>query len=230
MNRRRLFARVSALVLPSLAGCFGGETPLESGERTTEPTSATSTSTPSASASASPNPGTVDLSPSRTVSDSRSGTDTDTGTGVDTDTESSGSSTPGTEPAAPTGTTTTAGSGGSDAIVNRRIEIRDRACGTATDEGTVTFGDRRVVVAGTITGSDSCATAVLDEVTYDPGADRLRVVVTTEHEGDGGKVCSQCLTEIDYEASVTVANTTPTTVVLVHRGATGETRVTTATG
>lgn len=94
----------------------------------------------------------------------------------------------------------------------------------------MTFVERRVVVAGTITGSDGCTTATLDEATYDATDDRLRIVVATERaREESSTMCAQCLTEIDYEVRVEFAGRGPKAVVLVHRGASGNSQVTTAT-
>jgi hypothetical protein len=93
--------------------------------------------------------------------------------------------------------------------------------GTMTSEATVRFDAEagRVVVGGTIPGSDSCKTAQLGSVEYDAGADRLSVgVETTRREGTEDAVCTQAIVEIDYEAEVAFSGGLPGTVVVTHDG------------
>jgi hypothetical protein len=86
-------------------------------------------------------------------------------------------------------------------------------------------GGSRVVVTGTVTGSDGCQTAVLDGV--ERGGSALTVTVATESDAGAGKVCSQALVGIEYRLSMALE--TPTeSVTVVHRGASGRTAVTTA--
>lgn len=114
------------------------------------------------------------------------------------------------------------------AVLERTIEVRSRECGSTVNEVTIAFEHERISVEGRITGEDGCATAVLEETTYDREADTLRIVVTTERETDDQTACTQCLTEIEYVATVAVGNGPPGTVIVVHRGATGEEEVTRA--
>lgn len=219
MNRRQLLVGAGTLAGSLLAGCLGDEESSGAGTPTdTEPetTASNTTTTPTTTGTATSTTATGTEGPSnRSVTTTRLATES-----------------PGSTTADRTRTTRSpprSSTASRSAVVDRSIEVRDRACGNPVSEGTVAFAERRVVVTGTITGSDSCATAALDEVTYDASADRLRVVVATERERGEGTTCAQCLTEIDYEATVEFATEGPETVVLVHRGTAGETRVTTAT-
>ena len=210
MNRRRLLASSGTIAGSLLAGCFGEEDSPGSNAETRTETTTTSTATPSPTSTQRP---TTESNPSP----ANGSTD-------------SPASTRSTTAGQPTGGSATRSqtSTGTSTLRTRRLTVTDRACGNPTDEGAIGFENGRVTLTGTITGSDGCATAVLGDVTYDRAADRLRVVVATEKESGGGAICTQCLTEIDYEASVALENGTPVTVVLVHRGTTGETRVATA--
>lgn len=210
MNRRRLLASSGTIAGSLLAGCFGEEDSPGSNAETRTETTTTSTATPSPTSTQRP---TTESNPSP----ANGATD-------------SPASTRSTTAGQPTGGSTTRSqtSTGTSALRTRRLTVTDRACGNPTDEGAIGFENGRVTLTGTITGSDGCATAVLGDVTYDRAADRLRVVITTGKDSGGGAICTQCLTEIDYEASVALENGTPVTVVLVHRGTTGETRVATA--
>lgn len=229
MNRRRLLVAAGTLASSTLAGCLGSGGSSGSGTSTdteTRTTTLTATTTRTSTATSSPTTARTPIQESTTLTgtdEPTTGSEPSTGTA----TASPGSTT--TQATRTTDSTTRSSTAGSNRIVDRTITIGDRACGTRVSEGTIAFEERRVDVSGTITGSDSCATAVLDETTYDAGADRLRIVVATESESQEGTVCSQCLTEIDYEARVTFTDRVPETVVLVHRGATGEIRVSTAT-
>lgn len=234
MNRRELLVGAGTLATPLLAGCLGdgGSSDPGSGTETgteTTGTSATVTSTTTTTTTTTAQPSAATRTP----------------TATQTSTTATETAEPTTRPATPTATATdTPGSTtstestasarsttGSDrrAITDRTINVGDRTCGNPVSEGTIGFEAKRVVATGTITGSDSCATAIIGEAAYDRARDRLRLVVATEFERESGTVCSQCLTEIDYEATVTFATDAPETVVLVHRGATDESRVTTAT-
>lgn len=82
-----------------------------------------------------------------------------------------------------------------------------------SDEATVAFGDDRVTVTGTITGSDACKHPRLGRVGYDPAADALVVLVETYSEGE---MCSQCLVALGYEATVRFENAVPRNVVVRH--------------
>jgi hypothetical protein len=236
MNRRRLLVRAGVLAGPLLAGCLGGEEPPASGTPGRTGTTGTATATTATTGATA-----TTATPTSGSTAARSTTEE----GVDTRTTGATSSpspppSPGESPGSTTGSTratrSPAGSStdadgrpttvaGAPTIVDRQLSVADRSCGTVTDEGTIAIENGRVVAGGTITGSDACTTAVLDEATYDRDANRLRIVVATETERKTGAVCAQCLTEIDYEATVGFEGAVPATVVLVHRGTAGETRV-----
>jgi hypothetical protein len=220
MNRRRLLAGASALAGALLAGCLGGGGPSGSntptGTETTPTTAAPSTDTATTTTSTATETPTTDATATSPSSTEPSGSTGGTETGP---TGTAARSPTGTDSAAPDTTT----------VVERRLAVEERSCGAAVDEGTIAFENGEIGVTGTITGSDGCATAALETAAYDRAANRLRIVVVTEDDSEPGTVCAQCLTEIDYEATVSFGNGVPETVVLVHRGTTGETRVETAT-
>lgn len=87
-------------------------------------------------------------------------------------------------------------------------------CGNQANRATVTFGEDAVTVVGTIWGNDACYTARLDGVELDGGT--LAVHVTAVRPDDV-RGCAQCISEIDYRATVEVASP-PFEVVVVHRG------------
>jgi hypothetical protein len=92
----------------------------------------------------------------------------------------------------------------------------------------VTFeGDgSRIVVQGTIVGQNGCRTAVLESVRQ--GNSGLVVTVATERETATGRACSMALVDIDYRFTIR-RDSPPASVTVVHRGATGERTMTTAT-
>ncbi|EMA53852.1 hypothetical protein [Halococcus thailandensis] len=84
----------------------------------------------------------------------------------------------------------------------------------------------RIVVEGTIVGRNGCQSAVLDSVRQE--GSELIVTIATENEAGTGRVCSMALTELDYRFVVR-RDSPPDSVTVVHRGASGERTVTTAT-
>jgi len=105
------------------------------------------------------------------------------------------------------------------------FQVLHAECATedATD-ATVSFEGSAVVVEGTIVGADACYVAQLAGVSYDEGADDLRVVVESVREADDDTACAQCITAIDYRMRMDFADALPGTVTVVHRrGGTDET-------
>jgi hypothetical protein len=102
-------------------------------------------------------------------------------------------------------------SGGSMGV---SFSVRDQECGGQVDETTVSFDDG-VTVSGTIWGNDACYTATLRDVSLEEGA--LTLVVAAESDAGTDRMCAQCITEISYEASVSVSGTDdPDVVRVVH--------------
>jgi hypothetical protein len=79
----------------------------------------------------------------------------------------------------------------------------------------VSWGETAVTVTGCIVGRDGCAVPALGSVEYDAEADELAVTVTTE-DGNSGGVCTQALTDLGYEATMTFENGLPGRVVVDH--------------
>jgi hypothetical protein len=84
-----------------------------------------------------------------------------------------------------------------------------------------------IVVRGTIVGQDGCRTAVLESVRQESKSG-LVVMVATERTTTTGRVCTMALVDIDYQFTIR-RDSPPASVTVVHRGATGERTVTTAT-
>lgn len=109
---------------------------------------------------------------------------------------------------------------GEPTLEERSFRVIESGCGTQTNEATVEFQDTSVVVSGTITGSDACQTAELAAVNFDADTGALTVTVATLDREEGG-VCAQCLTEIDYRATITFSGGLPSVVTVNHDGTGG---------
>ena len=106
------------------------------------------------------------------------------------------------------------GDGGSPSDLATSFAVSGSRCGNQTNEASVTFGDGRVTVDGTIWGNDACYTGHLESATLVGGTLTIRVVAERPRGEDVG--CAQCITEIDYRATVETPST-PEEVVVVHR-------------
>jgi len=106
------------------------------------------------------------------------------------------------------------------AAVDSSLTVRDASCGTGGDEASVSAEDATVSVSGTVTVANGCRTVELAGATVADG--ELRVVVASV-EREGVQQCVQCLTEVVYDASVTLSGGLPERVVVVHESR-GETR------
>ncbi|WP_436923223.1 hypothetical protein [Halosimplex amylolyticum] len=113
-------------------------------------------------------------------------------------------------------------------IADESFSVTGNDCGSQTDEASVSFdeGSGSVTVTGTIWGNDACYTAVLSDVRLDGGS--LTVVVAAESDADTDTACAECITEIDYEATIALDAALPETVTVVHEHGGEDTRVTSA--
>ena len=87
-----------------------------------------------------------------------------------------------------------------DRVTDESLSVTASECGGQVDDASVSVGDSEVTVTGTIWGNDACYTAVLADARVE--SDTLVVVVGSEREGGTDRMCTQCITEIDYEATV----------------------------
>jgi hypothetical protein len=110
---------------------------------------------------------------------------------------------------------------GTPSLVDSEFEVVDAGPGTTEDRVDVSFDPEagRVVVGGTIPGSNGCMTAALGGAEYRPDEDALSVdVVTTRREGTEGQACTQAILGIDYEARFEFDGGLPETVSVSHDG------------
>lgn len=112
-------------------------------------------------------------------------------------------------------------------VTGQSLTVTASDCGAQTDDAAVAFDGETVTVTGTIWGNDACYTAVLADVTYDEPA--LTAVVAAEDDAATDEMCAQCITEIDYEAEITILGGLPDSVTVVHRHGDSETTVTDVT-
>lgn len=114
-------------------------------------------------------------------------------------------------------------------VADSSLAVTDSGCGTQTDDASVDFdeGGGTVTVTGTIWGPDGCYTAVLSDARLDGGT--LTVVVGSESDAGTDTMCAECITEIDYEATVELDSALPREVTVVHAHGGEDTRVTSAT-
>jgi hypothetical protein len=75
---------------------------------------------------------------------------------------------------------------------------------SADEETSVSQSDNTVTVQGSLTASTPCHEANLERVSYDGGV--LSLAVGTESNLDSDEMCVECLAELEYEATVEVAD------------------------
>lgn len=148
-----------------------------------------------------------------------SGTETTTTTTQTTTTDGTTTDTETTE----TGTTSTSGT--DEAAKNRSLKVISVECGQPSNEASVAFEDskKRVVVTGSMTGSDSCARPTIESAKSDSKSGAFTVTMGTKKK-DGSVGCSECLTEIKYRATFTFEGSLPESVKVTHKSM-GESKV-----
>jgi hypothetical protein len=114
-------------------------------------------------------------------------------------------------------------------LADTSFEIIDRGCGQPGSEASVSFeeGDDSVGVTGTIPGANACYIAELADASYDTESGTLEVTVVSMQE-EGADTCADCITEIDYEATVSFEGGLPASVRVVHEAMGESETVTTA--
>lgn len=110
-------------------------------------------------------------------------------------------------------------SGDAPTLQDVTFEVVDSGCGAGGSTADVSTDEAagEVTVEGTITGSDACYTAELEEAVYGAETDSLWVdVVSTREEGAG--VCAQCITSIRYRVTLPFEGGLPGRVAVTHDG------------
>lgn len=111
--------------------------------------------------------------------------------------------------------------------VDSDFTVTDQSCGTGENAASISFGDRNVTVDGTIRGSNTCATAVLDSIEW-PGDTLTVSVKATQMETTETVACAQCITDIGYTADLSIDGPLPARVKVIHITSTGTKTVATA--
>lgn len=121
------------------------------------------------------------------------------------------------------------GDGGNTTLVDASLSVTDAGCGTVAESATVSFDSEAtsVSVHGTTTAADSCRLARLAASEYDADSGELTLTVETYAASEGP--CTECLTEVDYEATSDFDGGLPDRVVVVHDSRAGRREVVHAT-
>lgn len=123
----------------------------------------------------------------------------------------------GGQPAPGDGSNGTPPSTGTPAGPSTSFTVRSVQCGEQVNRAEVTVEGNTVTVDGTAWGNDACYVGRLDSASLDGGT--LTVGVVTESAAADDESCAQCITEIDYLATVDVSEP-PEEVVVTHDGET----------
>ena len=100
--------------------------------------------------------------------------------------------------------------------VDPTLTVIASGCGDGTDRAAIRFADETVHIEGVIVGSNTCETAQIESVTTTGST--LRVEIVTAVPGTGTPACAQCLTDIEYRATIDGDGFTPDEVVVIHDG------------
>ncbi|WP_254544050.1 hypothetical protein [Halomarina pelagica] len=195
MNRRTVLGAVAGGLTVALTGCLGGDD--SGGDNDENGTGSNGTDDTNAT----------------------NGTNDTNGTG--------GNGTNGTNDTNATNATndTNATDGGASSITGEQFQAQSSNCGQGKESASVTFpGGDQVKVTGVISGKNACHSARLGDVSLEGGT--LTVPVQTYvPEQMKNATCSQCIVDIEYQASFTFGGEVPQRVVVTHHGeqvATGE--------
>lgn len=112
--------------------------------------------------------------------------------------------------------------------VESDFTVTDRSCGTGENAASISFEDGSVTVDGTIRGSNTCDTAVLDSIEWPDDTLTIRVKAT-QMKTTETVACGQCITDIRYTAELSIDGPLPDRVKVVHDTSTGTETVATAT-
>ncbi|WP_459194504.1 hypothetical protein [Halosimplex sp. J119] len=221
MKRRTLLRGLSAAGALTITGCLADD----SGSQSTETDEPTETDSPAPTDTNVP--ATTDGSGEGTDVDSPEDTQSDGPGDTVTEPDPDGSDTPSDVPVDTVSETPDSEpSATPSGIADESLSVTRNECGTETDEASVAFDEDggTVTVTGTIWGNDACYTATLADVRLDGGT--LTVTVGAESDAGTDTMCAECITEIDYEATVALESALPETVTVVHQHDGEDTHVT----
>ncbi len=152
-----------------------------------------------------------------------SGEDGD-GTNTTETTTTTASETTTTEGTTETGTTTRT-STTDTTVKDQSLKVLGAECGQPKNDAVIEFKDskKRLVVTGSMTGSDSCTRPTIESAKFDSESDAFVVTMGTKQK-DGSVGCSECITEIKYRATFTFEGALPKSVKVTHKSM-GESKV-----
>ena len=99
--------------------------------------------------------------------------------------------------------------------IETSFEVHSVDCGPGEDHAEITVENDTVIVDGVIRGENGCYSADLSAASIEE--DRLRIEVES-HEDADEELCTQCLTDVVYEASITIDDGYPSRIVVEHDG------------
>ncbi|WP_248907063.1 hypothetical protein [Halocatena marina] len=100
-------------------------------------------------------------------------------------------------------------------LAKKSFNVVSSGCGKEKIETNASFEGRTVQVTGTISGSNSCYTAELKDVTLEQDTLTVRI---RSFENKNNELCSMCLSNIEYNTTCTFEDELPNRVVVVHNG------------
>ncbi|WP_231184940.1 twin-arginine translocation signal domain-containing protein [Haladaptatus sp. DYF46] len=146
------------------------------------------------------------------------------GTGTTETTTTTASETTTAEGTTETGTTTQT-STTDTTVKDRSLEVISTECGQPKNDAAIEFEEskKRLVVTGSMTGSDSCTRPKIESAKCDTESSTFTVTMGTKQK-DGSVGCSECITEIEYRATFTFEGALPKSVTVTHESM-GESKV-----
>lgn len=111
--------------------------------------------------------------------------------------------------------TSTETDGGCPDLVDSSFEVVSAECGAGETQSSASFESNSIHVSGTIDGANTCYTATLDRVRCE---EETVTVSVQSYESENDDICSMCVTDIEYEATLDFENDLPQRIVVVHDG------------
>ena len=101
------------------------------------------------------------------------------------------------------------------AEIETTFEVRSVECGSGEDHAEISTENQTVIVDGVIGGKNGCYSADLAATSIED--DRLRIEVESNEDTDS-ELCTQCLTDVTYEAMITIDSERPSRIIVEHDG------------
>lgn len=97
--------------------------------------------------------------------------------------------------------------------IETTFEVRSVECGSGEDRAETAIEDETVIIDGVIGGENGCYSADLSAAFIDD--DRLHVEVESYEDTDE-ELCTQCLTDVTYEARIVIDGEPPSEITVEH--------------